>query len=274
MHEISRSLKKEGKSIGFVPTMGYLHKGHISLIHESKKITNVTVVSIFVNPIQFAPNEDLSKYPKDFQKDKKFLIENEVDYLFFPSSKEIYPNEFQTYVEVSELTKILEGEFRPTHFKGVTTVVAILFNSIYADFAFFGQKDAQQAAIIKRMTKDLKFDIKIIICPIVREPDGLAMSSRNFYLSAKERNDALVLHDTLISVEKMIMNSKKELKNIFPEFVQKIKLCKNCRLDYLSAVESESFGIVDKIEKGKSYYILIACYIGKTRLIDNILISV
>jgi pantoate--beta-alanine ligase len=184
--------------------MGYLHEGHLSLIRESKKTCDVTIVSIFVNPTQFGPSEDFNSYPRNIEKDNKLLEKEEVDYLFLPSAEEIYPKNFQTYVNVEYITKKLEGEFRPTHFRGVSTVVLILLNCVQPDYAYFGQKDAQQLAMIKQMVKDLKLDVKIVGCPIVREKDGLAMSSRNVYLSSVEREDALVLYRSLELEKKII----------------------------------------------------------------------
>lgn len=274
IHSLTNKIKREGKSIGFVPTMGFLHEGHISLVNESKQNNDVTIVSIFVNPTQFSPTEDLASYPRDVEKDKSLLTKAGVDYLFFPNSEDIYPKDFQTYVEVNEISKILEGEFRPTHFKGVTTVVAMLFNCVNPDNAYFGQKDAQQAAVIKQMVKDLKYNIKINVCPIVRENDGLAMSSRNVYLNEKERKDALVLIKSLSVAEEMIKKGEQNTENILTEMKALISSVDSSDLNYVSIVETDSFVIADKIEKGKSYFILVACKIGKTRLIDNLLINI
>jgi len=273
IHSLTNKIKREGKSIGFVPTMGFLHEGHLSLVRESKKNNDITIVSIFVNPTQFSPTEDLSSYPRDLENDKSLLTNVGVNYLFFPISDEIYPKDFQTYVEVNEITKILEGQFRPIHFKGVTTVVAMLFNCVNPDSAYFGQKDAQQAAVIKQMVKDLKYNIKINVCPIIREKDGLAMSSRNVYLNEKERHDALVLNKSLSIAEELIKKGEKYTANILTEMKKKINSVDSSNLNYVSIVEEDSFTITDKIEKGKSYYILVACKIGKTRLIDNKLIN-
>ena len=274
MRQISRRLKSEGKSIGFVPTMGYLHEGHLSLIKKSKKLTDVTIVSIFVNPTQFAANEDLSNYPRNLKRDKNLLSNEGVDFLFFPSVEEIYPENYQTYVEVNNITRVLEGEFRPTHFKGVTTVVSILFNSVNPDHAFFGQKDAQQAAVIERMVKDLNFDIKIHVCPIVRESDGLAMSSRNIYLSAKERSDALVLSRALNLASKMVKIGELNPAKIIIEMEKIISSVDNSKPDYVRIVNADTFEESKNLKKGGKYYFLIACRIGRTRLIDNVLLKV
>ena len=252
--------------------MGYLHKGHISLVRESKKLSDVIFVSIFVNPAQFSPNEDLTKYPRDFEADQKLLENEEVDYLFYPTSEEIYPQNFQTYVEVKEITKILEGEFRPTHFAGVTTIVSMLFNIIQPDFAFFGQKDAQQVAVIKQVVKDLKYAIKIIVCPIMREPDGLAMSSRNVYLDVNEREDALVLYRALLLAEQLIKNGLRNSEKIKLKMLDIINSVDSSHLDYIEIVEEENFVPMKELKTNDTYLILIACKIGKTRLIDNIIV--
>jgi pantoate--beta-alanine ligase len=254
--------------------MGYLHKGHLSLIEESKKRADITIVSVFVNPTQFAPNEDFSAYPRDIDRDSSLLEQAGTDYLFFPSAADIYPDNFQTYVDVSEISKIIEGEFRPTHFKGVTTVVSILFNCVRPDFAFFGQKDAQQAAVIKRMVRDLKYAIEVVICPIVREPDGLALSSRNVYLSPEEREKALIISKSLKQAEEIIHAGERDtiaiVKRINNSFIKE----KSVHLNYIRIVNAETFKEVDKLETGKDYYCLIAAKVGSTRLIDNNLIHI
>ena len=254
--------------------MGFLHEGHLSLIKESKKSCDITVVSIFVNPTQFGPSEDFDNYPRDVESDNKLLEDEEVDYLFRPSTEEIYPKNFQTYVNVEYVTKKLEGEFRPTHFRGVSTVVSILFNCIQPDYAFFGQKDAQQLTVIKQMVKDLEMDIKIIGCPIVRESDGLAMSSRNVYLSSSERNEALVLYHSLELAKQIISSGEKRVNVILSEMSELITKIPSAKLDYIQIVETNTFGFVDELEKGNEYFVLVACKIGKTRLIDNTVISI
>jgi pantoate--beta-alanine ligase len=254
--------------------MGFLHEGHLSLVRKSKELCNDTVVSLFVNPTQFAPSEDLEQYPRDIERDKKLLIDEGVDYLFMPDVDQIYTKNFQTYVNVEEVTTNLEGQFRPTHFGGVTTIVNILFNCVKPDYAFFGQKDAQQAAVIKRMVKDLKLRINLIICPIIREPDGLAMSSRNINLSANQRKDALVLNQSLNIAKKMINEGERKSALIIAEIHSLINSVRSSNLDYIKIVESNSFEVVDELEQGSEYYILIACRIGSTRLIDNELIKV
>jgi len=254
--------------------MGYLHEGHLSLVKKSKEKTDITVVSIFVNPAQFAPNEDLLKYPRDIKRDKQLLKSAGADYVFIPSVGEIYPEGFQTFVEVNKITRQLEGEFRPVHFRGVTTIVNILFNIVNPDFAFFGQKDAQQAAVIKRMVKDLKLGINIIVCPIIREQDGLAKSSRNIYLSPQERKDALVLSSSLKAAYLMIKAGKRNSGKIINKMKEIISGVVSSGIDYIKIVDEEKFEEAAKLTAGKKYYILIACRIGKTRLIDNILVNV
>ena len=250
--------------------MGALHAGHLSLVKLSKEECDVTIVSIFVNPTQFAPNEDLEKYPRDLERDKKLLSNENIDYIFFPDKEQIYPYNFQTYVSVNEITKILEGEFRPTHFRGVTTVVNILFNCIMPDYAYFGQKDAQQVEVIKQMVADLKMPVKIVVCPIVREEDGLAMSSRNVYLSSEEREKALTLHKALLYGRKFIEEDKEMNPQIVLDNMKSVIFEeKSIKLEYVAIVNAYGFREVDLIDGGNEYYILIAAKIGKTRLIDN-----
>ncbi len=254
--------------------MGFLHEGHRSLIQRSKKTADITIVSIFVNPTQFMPGEDLEKYPRDFEHDKSILKKDDVDYLFFPDASEIYLNGFQTFVDVESLSSRLEGMFRPNHFKGVSTIVAILFNCISPDYVFFGQKDAQQVAVIKRMVKDLKYNLKIIVCPIIREKDGLAMSSRNTYLSPGEREDALILSSSLKLAEKLVKKGERMPDIITSEIINQINSINSSKIDYVEIVDAENFLVPDVIEKEKKYYVLIACRIGTTRLIDNALLTV
>jgi pantoate--beta-alanine ligase len=253
--------------------MGALHSGHLSLLERSKKQCDVTVVSIFVNPTQFSPTEDLDKYPRDLENDKKLLTNAGADYVFIPKEKQIYPDNFQTYVNVEEITKILEGKFRPTHFRGVTTIVNILFNCVRPDFAFFGQKDAQQVAVVKQMVSDLKMGINIVVCPIVREADGLAMSSRNAYLSSKEREKALTLHNALFYGRKLIEGREMNSQIVLDNMKAIISKEKSIELDYVAIVNAYGFRKVDLIEGGNEYYILIAAKIGNTRLIDNELVK-
>lgn len=253
--------------------MGYLHEGHLSLISESKKKCDITIVSIFVNPTQFGPSEDFSKYPRNVETDIKLLEGEGVDYLFLPSAGEIYPENFQTFVNVEYVTKILEGEFRPAHFRGVVTVVLILFNCVKPDFTFFGQKDAQQLTVIKQMVKDLKLDLEIISCPIVREKDGLAMSSRNVFLSPSERAVALLLYKSLEIARKKISSGQRIVDIILSDMDELFLNVPSANLDYIKIVEVDTFKIVDELIEAKNYFVLIACKIGNTRLIDNMIIT-
>jgi len=274
MQKVADELRKEGKIIGVVPTMGYLHEGHLSLIRLAKEKSDVVITTIFVNPLQFAPNEDYDRYPRDFERDVKLAQSAGCDIIFHPSVEEMYPQNFLTYVEVDKLTKVLEGEFRPTHFRGVTTVVAKLFNITKPHIAVFGQKDAQQALIIKQMVRDLNFDIEIIVAPIVREPDGLAMSSRNVYLSDSERKDATVLYESLKLAEKLIENGERNSKNIILKMEELIKSKATAKIDYIAIVEPETLEKVETLSEGKEYLIALAVRIGSTRLIDNTIVKI
>lgn len=274
MQAISNSLFREGKSIGFVPTMGFLHDGHISLVQNSVKQNDITVVSIFVNPTQFGPNEDLSKYPRDFAKDEKLLLDAGVDFLFYPEVSEIYPDGYETFVVQEKISTLLEGKFRPIHFRGVTTIVTILFNAVKPNKAYFGQKDAQQCAVLNRMVKDLAIDLEMVVCPIKREDDGLAMSSRNVYLSKEERQDALVLSRSLKYAAGLIKNGESSASLIKQKAISLYSEVKTASLDYLEIVDYNSFESVEELISGGEYFILVACRIGKTRLIDNLLIKV
>lgn len=270
MQDFSFASRMNGKSIGFVPTMGFLHEGHLSLVRQSKKSCDITIVSIFVNPTQFGPNEDFLKYPRDFERDKKLLEQEGVDVIFAPTPEEMYPAGSQTFVEVTGLSKKLEGEFRPTHFRGVSTVVTILFLLVNANKAFFGQKDAQQATLLTRMVKDLHLNLDLVICPILREKDGLAMSSRNIFLSETERQDALVLHNSLLLAKNQIEFGSKDVSLILTKMNELYSSVASSKLDYIKIVDADSFDDAVKFDAGKLYFILIACRIGNTRLIDNL----
>ncbi|ACD67125.1 MAG TPA: pantoate--beta-alanine ligase [Sulfurihydrogenibium sp.] len=269
MQTLMLSLKKQGKKIGFVPTMGYLHEGHLSLIRCSKKENDITVVSIFVNPIQFGANEDFGRYPRDFERDKSLCEKENVDYIFYPSYEEMYPDGFQTYVEVAELSKGLCGDFRPGHFKGVATVVAKLFNIVCPDNVYFGKKDFQQLKVIQRMVKDLNFPVNVVGCPVVREPDGLAMSSRNKYLSDEERESALNISKALFEAKRMFEDGITDPNLIKERVRQIISQAKHLKeIQYVEIVDSNTLKPVDKVKK--SDVLAVAVYIGNTRLIDNI----
>ncbi|CUU03366.1 pantoate--beta-alanine ligase [Candidatus Thermokryptus mobilis] len=275
MQRVADDLRREGKIIGVVPTMGYLHEGHLSLIRLAKERSDVVITTIFVNPLQFAPNEDYERYPRDFERDVKLAQSAGCDIIFHPSVEEMYPKNFLTYVEVDKLTKVLEGEFRPTHFRGVTTVVAKLFNITKPHIAIFGQKDAQQALIIKQMVRDLNFDIEIIVAPIVREPDGLAMSSRNVYLSDLERKDATVLYESLKLAEKLIKeNGERDPNVIISKMKELISSKPTAKIDYIAIVEPETLEKVESLTEGHEYLVALAVRIGSTRLIDNTIVKV
>jgi pantoate--beta-alanine ligase len=264
-------LRSTGRRIGFVPTMGYLHEGHLSLIRVAKRHADAVGVSIFVNPTQFGPGEDLAKYPRDFERDERLCLNEGVDFLFYPSEAEMYPENYFTYVNVEEITDMLCGASRPGHFRGVTTVVAKLFHAVKPHSAVFGQKDAQQAAVIRRMARDLNFDIEILVAPIVREPDGLAMSSRNVTLSPAEREDALSLNRSLRMAEEMIRKGEWDSAKIVRAVRDMIESKKHARIDYVSVVDPDTFQPLDAVEA--EALIAVAVYVGKTRLIDNILVN-
>jgi pantoate--beta-alanine ligase len=271
MREVSREARSNGKKIGFVPTMGFLHEGHLSLVRESRRACDVTFVSIFVNPTQFGPKEDLEKYPRDLTRDVEMLTNENVDYVFAPKVEEMYPEHFYTYVKVRELSERLCGATRPTHFEGVTTVVMKLFHIVDPDFAFLGQKDAQQCIIIQRMVRDLNMDVEIIRCPIVRESDGLALSSRNVYLSPDERKAATVLYRALQHARKRVEEGERKSKVVLKEMRELIEAEPLARIDYVAATDTVDLKDVKTI-KGKCL-IALAVFFGTTRLIDNIIID-
>jgi pantoate--beta-alanine ligase len=267
----SRAARAAGKTVGFVPTMGALHEGHLSLVRAGKTRCDVVVVSIFVNPTQFGPNEDFGKYPRTFERDRELLQCEGVDLLFAPPVTEVYPNGSVTYVTVEGLSEKLDGVSRPGHFRGVTTVIAKLFNIIEPDFAFFGQKDAAQVAIVRRMVRDLKIPVEIVACPIVREPDGLAMSSRNAYLNAEERERSLVLRLSLLRAQEMFDCGERDPR-IMIEAAKKVFAEESAvRLDYFQIVDPDTLEAVEKID-GRAL-VAVAAYVGTTRLIDNVVLS-
>lgn len=258
--------KKEGQSIGFVPTMGYLHEGHMSLIDAAGENDKV-VVSIFVNPMQFGPTEDLASYPRDLEHDANLCEEHGVDLIFHPTPEEMYGDQFYSYVDMDVLTKELCGLSRPVHFRGVCTVVTKLFNIVTPDRAYFGQKDAQQLAVIKRMVKDLNMPLTITGCPIIREADGLAKSSRNTYLSIEEREAALVLSRSIFLGKEMVEKGERDCKKILAAMTAEIEKEPLAKIDYVKIVDLDTMQQVEKIDRG--ILAAIAVYIGKTRLIDN-----
>ena len=262
-----KAWRSEGLKVGFVPTMGYLHEGHESLIKRASEENDKVVVSIFVNPIQFGPKEDLSTYPRDLERDSKVCERAGANIIFHPENEEMYFNDFYTFVDMNGLTNGLCGKSRPTHFRGVCTVVTKLFNIVAPDRAYFGEKDAQQLAVIKRMVRDLNIDVEVIGCPIVREKDGLAKSSRNTYLSTEERSAAIILNKALNIAKEKIEDGERISSNIISTVKDIIESEKLARIDYIEVVDSFSMESVDKIEK--SVLVAIAVFIGKTRLIDN-----
>lgn len=271
MQEIANRLREEKKVIGFVPTMGHLHQGHLSLIKLARKKCDILVVSIFVNPKQFGPKEDYELYPRDFERDKKLLQAEKVDIIFYPTVEEMYPPNFYTEVTISYLTDTLCGAFRPGHFNGVTTVVAKLFNIVKPHFAVFGEKDYQQMVVIKKMVKDLNWDIEIISAPTVREEDGLAISSRNLYLSPEERRRALVLYKALKAGEKLVKKGEKDPKKIKETIRSLIEKENPEKIEYVEVVDPETLHPVSSIES--SVLCAVGVWFGKARLIDNLLVK-
>ncbi len=267
-----RSVRRllDGKT-GLVPTMGYLHEGHLSLVRRARQECDSVVVSIFVNPTQFAPTEDLSSYPRDLERDLRLLSAEGVDLVWTPSAEVMYPSGYQTWVQVEALTEPLEGAMRPGHFRGVTTVVAKLFNAVQPERAYFGQKDAQQAAVIRRMVQDLNFPLEVVICPTVREPDGLAMSSRNTYLDPEQRKAATVLFRALSAARSAYEDGERSGETLRQVMAETINAEPLARLQYVSCADFETLREVDEIE-GKTL-LSMAVYIGKTRLIDNFILG-
>jgi pantoate--beta-alanine ligase len=272
MKKTARRLKSQGKTIGFVPTMGFLHPGHLSLVRESCQRADKTVVSIFVNPAQFGPGEDFKDYPRDLKRDSELLEREGVDYLFVPEPDEMYPEGYRTYVEVRELQNRLCGRSRPTHFQGVCTVVLKLFNIVNPDISFFGQKDAQQTIIIKRMARDLNSDVAIEVLPTVREKDGLALSSRNIYLNPEQRKAALVLSRSLREAEAMLEKGERNAAAILNRMREVISQEPQARIDYIEIVDMEELKPVARIEK--QALAALAVFLGRARLIDNTILRI
>jgi pantoate--beta-alanine ligase len=273
MSSVARKLRREqDRTIGLVPTMGALHEGHLSLVREARRMCDKVIVSVFVNPTQFGPAEDFEHYPRDLTKDTALLTDYNVDYIFAPSPEEIYPRDFSTYVNVGGLSKLLEGESRPGHFRGVATVVAILLNTVRPDFAFFGQKDAQQAVIIKRMVRDLAFDTEIVVLPTVREDSGLAISSRNLYLDEEQQQSAAVIHRALKQAKENFKKGERHASRLADIVRSTIETEPRVRVDYVSVVDGETLEKLDRIDE-RPTLIAVAAYVGKTRLIDNIIIN-
>lgn len=270
VREQVKEWKKQGLSVGFVPTMGYLHEGHKSLMDAARKGNDKVVVSIFVNPMQFGPTEDLATYPRDLDHDAALCESAGVDLIFHPEAEEMYEKDFCSFVDMTGLTEGLCGKTRPIHFRGVCTVVNKLFNIVTPDHAYFGQKDGQQLAVIKRMVRDLNMDIEIVGCPIVREEDGLAKSSRNTYLSSEERKAALILSKT-VALGKELAKTEKDANKVVEAMKKNIETEPLAKIDYVEAVDALSMAPVEKLEG--TCMLAMAVYIGNTRLIDNTLIN-
>jgi pantoate--beta-alanine ligase len=266
-----RKLRAQNRTVGLVPTMGALHVGHISLVRAARAQSEVVVATIFVNPTQFAPNEDFSKYPRTFEEDCRLLEQEGVDFLFAPTAEEMYPPGASTFVEVGGISDRLDGVSRPGHFRGVATIVAKLFHIVGPDRAFFGQKDAAQVAVLRSMVRDLNFPLEIVVCPTVREPDGLALSSRNRYLSPAERQIALTLRRTLTEIEKRATQGENRSSRLIETGLEVLSRTPEVRLDYLKIVDPDTLEDVDEIRNGA--LVAIAVWVGATRLIDNIVVK-
>ena len=272
MRAACRAARRGGKRLGFVPTMGALHEGHLSLVQAARASCDAVAASIFVNPAQFGPNEDLTKYPRSYDGDRELLESEGVALLFAPSVEEMYPAGAASWVTVEGLSSKLDGRSRPGHFRGVTTVVAKLFHIVEPDAAFFGQKDAAQVAIVRRMVRDLNFPMEIVACPIVREADGLAMSSRNAYLDPQQRKQAILLHRSLMRVKKSWEAGVRDAAKLLATGREEFAGEKSVRLDYLEIVDPDSLDPVESVAGGA--LVAVAAFVGPTRLIDNILLPV
>lgn len=271
LSELKQVLGHISRPLGFVPTMGYLHAGHLSLVKEARRENRTVAVSIFANPTQFAPEEDLDSYPRDIDRDLRLLRQEKADLVWMPTVEAMYPEGFQTWVVVEKLSGVLEGKYRPTHFRGVTTVVAKLFNAVQPDRAYFGQKDAQQAIVLQQMVRDLNYPIEMVICPIVREPDGLAMSSRNTYLDDDQRQAALCLSRGLSAAREAFEKGERDpaqLKEIVGTQVERESLAE---LQYVSCADPDT--LVELEDEVERCLISMAVFVGKTRLIDNVILG-
>ena len=270
MRAASRSARHDERTIGFIPTMGALHEGHLSLVRVARSRSDIVVVSIFVNPTQFGPGEDYTKYPRTFAQDSEQLQKAGVDFIFAPSPEDMYPQGATTWVDVAGVSERLDGRSRPGHFRGVTTVVSKLFHIVEPSFAFFGQKDAAQVAVIRRMVRDLNFPLQIVVCPIVREADGLALSSRNIYLSPQERRSALALSRSLNAIRAQFQSGECNAENLIEVGKQVINEDSRVRLDYLEIVDPETLEPISTINRPA--LASVAAFVGTTRLIDNVLL--
>jgi pantoate--beta-alanine ligase len=273
MTSVARKVRREqDKTIGLVPTMGALHEGHLSLVREARRMCDVVIVSIFVNPTQFAPGEDFERYPRDLTKDTTILADYNVDYIFAPTPEEIYPKGFSTYVTVEGLSDQLEGAARPGHFRGVATVLTVLFNIVRPDFVYFGQKDAQQTLVVKRLVRDLAFDTEIVVLPTIREDSGLALSSRNAYLSGEERRAATIIYRALSRAEAAYLSGERSARKLAAGVRAEIEGEPRARLEYVSVTDADTLERLDKLDD-RPVLIAVAARIGQTRLIDNIVLN-
>ncbi len=271
MQLAAAGLRGLSKRIGLVPTMGALHEGHLALVRRAKRESDVTAVSIFVNPAQFGPNEDYLKYPRNLERDTELLAREGVELLFAPAVEEVYPDGFQTYATVERVGAAFEGQFRPGHFRGVVTVVLKLFNIVQPQAAYFGQKDAQQCAVVRQMVRDLNLPLEIVVCPIVREPDGLALSSRNTYLKPDERRAALALYRSLCRARELIEGGERRAAEIVRQMRRLIEAAPGTRIDYVSVADVDTFE--PRATVGGRTVIVLAVWVGSTRLIDNMVVE-
>jgi pantoate--beta-alanine ligase len=272
MSSIARKLRREEKTIGFVPTMGALHEGHLSLITEARQMCDIVIVSVFVNPTQFGKGEDFDKYPRDLTADAALLTEYNVDYIFAPTREDIYPDGFSTYVTVEGLADVMEGEFRPGHFRGVATVLTILFNAVRPDFAFFGQKDAQQSVVVKRLVRDLGFETEIMVLPTIREENGLALSSRNAFLAPEDKKGASVIFEGLKEAKLAFREGERNASHLAEMVRKKIESVSKAKIDYVNVVDAETLQPLAKIED-ETVLIAVAVRFGSVRLIDNTILN-
>src|SRR5438270_5829866 len=273
MASVARKIRREeDKTIGLVPTMGALHEGHLSLVREARRMCDVIVVSVFVNPTQFGPSEDFKRYPRDLTGDTVKLSDYNVDYIFAPPVEEIYPKGFATYVTVEGLSEPMEGLARPGHFRGVATVLTVLFNTVRPDFAFFGQKDAQQTLVVRRLVRDLAFDTEIVVLPTIREESGLALSSRNAYLSGEDRRAATIIYRALSRAEAAYLSGERSARKLAESVRAEIEREPRARLEYVSVTDADTLERLDKLDE-RNVLIAVAARIGQTRLIDNIVLN-
>lgn len=274
MQSIALQLKAQGKKLAIVPTMGFLHDGHFALVEKAKEVADIVITSLFVNPKQFAPNEDFESYPRDFEHDKKLLDESKVDFLFAPDASGMYPIGFSTSIHISGITEVFEGASRPTHFNGVALVVLKLFEISQCDIAIFGQKDYQQTLVIKRMIIDLNLPIQMIVCPTIRESNGLAMSSRNRYMSDEEREKASIIFLALEEAKKTIAHGERRRKMINSTILSIIRTVPEIKVDYINTARADTLETPDEFFPGEEIVMLVAVYIGRIRLIDNAIIKI